>query len=226
MREMAYDAVRLRERILELLDADWRKLTAIALRVDQDVFTSDIMRRKAKLGLRGAMSRFDAAFLYALVAHFKPRTVVEVGTHIGMSASFILKAMLDSGIKDGRLYSVEATPSGITGVMIPDDLRDGFHLVSGDILELAVRDRLPDTIDFFLHDSTHRYSHQLWEFQTFWLRLSPGGILASHDVNLNASFVDFVSATYAHDSNGKTIKATTEHKSWGRVGLIGFAIRA
>jgi predicted O-methyltransferase YrrM len=214
------------EHDLELLDADWRKLTAIALRIDQNVFTGDMVRRKAELGLRGAMSRFDAAFLYALVAHFKPRTVVEVGTHVGMSASFILKAMLDAGIKDGRLYSVEATPSDITGVLIPDELRDGVDLVSGDIHELAVSGHLPGTIDFFLHDSTHRYSHQLWEFQTFWRRLSPGGILASHDVDLNASFVDFVSATYAHDSKGKTIKAATEHTSWGRVGLIGFAIRA
>ena len=87
---------------MEFLDTDWRKLTAIALRIDRDDFTADMMRRKAELGLRGGMSRFDAAFLYALVAHFKPRTVVEIGTHIGMSASFILKAMLDLGIRDGR----------------------------------------------------------------------------------------------------------------------------
>jgi len=211
---------------VELLDADWRKLTAIALRIDRDDFTAGMMRRKAEVGLRGGMSRFDAAFLYALVAHFKPRTVVEVGTHIGMSASFILKAMRDSSIRDGVLHSVEANPSDTTAVMIPDDLRGGLRLVSGDILEPAVLDRLPGTIDFFLHDSIHRYSHQLWEFQTFWSRLSPGGVLASHDVDLNASFVDFVSSTYAHDSKGKTIKAATGHTGWGRIGLIGFAIRA
>lgn len=211
---------------MEFLDTDWRKLTANALRIERDDFTVDIMRRKAEVGPRGGMGRFDASVLYALVAHFKPRTVVEVGTHIGMSASFILKAMLDCGIKDGLLYSVEANPSDATGVLIPDDLRAGLRLVRGDIIEPAVLDRLPGTIDFFLHDSRHRYSHQLWEFQTFWPRLSPGGILASHDVNLNASFVDFVSATYAHDSQGRTIKSATGHIDWGRIGLIGFAIRA
>jgi predicted O-methyltransferase YrrM len=223
---MARDARRWRGRIVEFLDTDWRKLTAIALRIDRDDFTADMMRRKAELGLRGGMSRFDAAFLYALVAHFKPRTVVEIGTHIGMSASFILKAMLDSGIRDGLLHSVDATPSDTTGVIIPGDLRGGLRMVSGDILEPVVLDRLPGTIDFFLHDSTHRYSHQLWELQTFWSRLSPGGVVASHDVDLNASFVDFVSATYAHDAKGKTIKAATGHTGWGRIGLIGFAIKA
>jgi predicted O-methyltransferase YrrM len=211
---------------LKLLDTDWRKLTRTALRIDQDDFTHAIMQHKNKLGLSGAMGRFDAAFLYALVYHYKPRIVLEVGTHIGMSASFILRAMRDAGIRDGCLYSVEAAPSDTTGAMIPDHVRDRIHLVSGDILELADSDRLPATIDFFLHDSTHRYSHQLWEFQTFWRRLSQGGILASHDVDLNASFLDFVSATYAHDPKGRTIKADTGHAGWGRVGSIGFAIKA
>ena len=207
-------------------DTSWRKLLAAALQIDASPFARELARRKAELGIQGAMSRFDAAVIYALVAHCKPRNVVEVGTYAGMSTAYILRALAHSETTDGVCYSVDTSSAESVASLVPNSLRGGLRLVTGDVTKLVDTDQLPASIDFFLHDSTHRYSHQMWEFQEFWSRLASGGVLASHDVDLNASFVDFISSTYAHDSKGKLIPEKRGHVVWGRLGLVGFLIKA
>jgi cephalosporin hydroxylase len=87
-------------------------------------------------------------------------------------------------------------------------------------------DHLPSSIDMFLHDSSHSYRHMLWEFREFWPRLCDGGLLVSHDVNLNAAFPEFVAQTYASDKKtGRLDAQRTSHYEWGRWGYIGFAIK-
>src|SRR6516165_2966109 len=77
-----------------------------------------------------------------------------------------------------------------------------------------------------LHDSSHRYKYQYLEFRYFWKKLKPNGVLVSHDVNFNASFVDFVSTTYKHDKIGVVDKARTTHSLWARLGTIGFMVKS
>ena len=78
----------------------------------------------------------------------------------------------------------------------------------------------------FLHDSSHSYRHMLWEFRQFWPRLRDGGLLVSHDVQMNAAFPEFVTKTYAHEKKtGRRDVQRTSHHEWGRWGYIGFAIK-
>ena len=77
----------------------------------------------------------------------------------------------------------------------------------------------------FLHDSSHRYRHMLWEFRQFWGRLRDGGLLVSHDVHFNAAFAEFVAKTHARDKNGILDARRTTHHEWGRWGYIGFVIK-
>jgi hypothetical protein len=46
------------------------------------------------------------AFLYALVKWLQPRTVVEVGTHIGMSAVWMARGLQENGA--GRLHCIDS----------------------------------------------------------------------------------------------------------------------
>jgi len=46
-------------------------------------------------------------------------------------------------------------------------------------------------LDVFLHDSEHSYENMLFEYETSWTHLRPGGVLLSHDISLNMSFFDF-----------------------------------
>jgi hypothetical protein len=80
-------------------------------------------------------------------------------------------------------------------------------------------------IDMFLHDSVHRYNHQLWEFTTFWPYITKGGILASHDILYNQSFVDFISSKYVLDGKGITNFEASEFGVWSVTGNLGFILK-
>jgi len=156
--------------------------------------------------------------LYALVRVIKPDVVVETGVAAGVSTSFMLAALARNG--RGELHSIDlpnyeetyfpslgkspiaVLPSGKTvGFLIPEGLRPRWHLHRGNTREL-LREVLDDLqgVDIFLHDSEHTYETMMFEFETAWPRLKPGGLLLSDDVEWNNSFPDF-----CHQSNVKPI---------------------
>jgi len=155
--------------------------------------------------------------------------VVESGGFIGMSSAFILKAFADDNLTAAKLYSIEWSEDCEQGALIPDELRStsgGFIPMHGKVEDFLKRDQLPGSIDMFLHDSSHSYRHMRWEFRQFWPRLRDGGLLVSHDVQMNAAFPEFIAKTYAHDKRtGRRDAERTSHYEWGRWGYIGFAIK-
>jgi len=146
--------------------------------------------------------------LYAVVRVSRPSVVVETGVASGRSALSILQAMANND--QGVLYSIElggahsfdsdglvfdAPPDEDVGSLVPEGLRDRWHLILGD-----AREELPallahlDVIDIFLHDSLHTEEHMLFEYETAWPHLREGGYLLSDDITF--SFREF--AVKAH----------------------------
>jgi predicted O-methyltransferase YrrM len=130
--------------------------------------------------------------LYAICRHQKPDVVIETGVSSGVSSSYLLCALEQN--KHGQLYSIDIPwwqdyPSGWR---IPDHLRHRWHLIQGKSSEtlLPLLEKATE-IDIFLHDSDHTYQNMLWEFQTAWKYLKPGGILLSHNIDTNDAFPDF-----------------------------------
>lgn len=185
-----------------------------------------IARRESTDSVKSSMGRLDAAALYALVKVLKLEVAVETGSFRGMSSAFILKGMQDAHLPSGRLFSIERKPDCGIGMLIPAELRARFVSIVGNVESLLGSSELPSRIDLFLHDSTHRYRHQMWEFEKFWPRINNGGVLVSHDIDLNASFVDFVSRTYVHYENGFKDPTRTSHVAWGAMGQLGFLLKA
>jgi hypothetical protein len=110
------------------------------------------------------------------------------------------------------------------GALIPGELRSRFVPIQGRVEDFIKRNELPSRIDMFLHDSSHRYRHMLWEFQQFWGRMGDGGLLVSH-VHYNPAFAEFVAGTQARDKDGvMDAKRTTNHE-WGRWGYVGFVVK-
>jgi predicted O-methyltransferase YrrM len=174
------------------------------------------------------MGALDCATLYGLTRWLRPDVAVESGGFVGMSSAFILKALADEKLAAAKLYSIELSEDCDQGALIPEELRSSERFVPmRDRLEdLLKRGQLPRPIDMFLHDSSHSYRHMLWEFRQFWPRLRDGGLLVSHDVQMNAAFPEFIAATYAHDKKtGRRDPQRTSHYEWGRWGYIGFAIK-
>ncbi len=142
--------------------------------------------------------------LYLLVRGAAPEHAVETGVNRGRSSTAILRALAHDG--SGRLTSIDLpthdpagrtnmdgvidsahVPPGATGCEVPEFLRRRWTLILGD-----AREELPrlEHYDFFFHDSDHSYAHQRWEYSVAAYHLTPGGVLASDDVNWTPAFAE------------------------------------
>jgi len=207
----------------------WDAVARFSKEIRESDFMTQMIRRRDAYGSEGAMGALDCATLYGLTRWLRPTVVVESGGFVGMSSAFILKALADEKLTAAKLYSIEWNEECEQGALIPDELRSasgGFVPMRGKVEDYLERDQLPRSIDMFLHDSSHSYRHMLWEFRQFWPRLRDGGLLVSHDVQMNAAFPEFVAKSYAHDKKtGRRNTQRTSHYEWGRWGYIGFAIK-
>ena len=204
----------------------WDAVGRFVAEIQTGDFMREMIQRRDAYGSQGLMGALDCATLYALTRWERPAAVVESGGFVGMSSAFILKALMDEGLTTAKLYSIELSEDCDQGVLIPDELRLQFVPLRGKVEDFVQDDHLPSSIDMLLHDSSHSYRHMLWEFREFWPRLRDGGLLVSHDVNLNAAFPEFVAQTYAHDKKtGRLDAQRTSHYEWGRWGYIGFVIK-
>ena len=78
------------------------------------------------------------------------------------------------------------------GWIVPDCLREKYHLALGDSRELLPQLlRMHPKIDIFFHDSLHTFEHMYFEFTTSWPHLSDGGLLLSDDILWNRAFHRF-----------------------------------
>jgi predicted O-methyltransferase YrrM len=151
----------------------------------------------------------NAELLYVYVRALRPRVVVETGVELGVSSAYFLQALHDNGSgdlwsidlptlgsagrvnQDGRLDQSHVGSLDQVGQAVPDRLRTRWHLSLGDARVLLPGFEAPDPWDIFFHDSDHSREHMLWEYQTAWPRLRPGGFLLSDDVPNNDAFVTF-----------------------------------
>jgi predicted O-methyltransferase YrrM len=204
----------------------WDTVARFAAENRVSEFMTEMIRRRDAYGSEGVMGALDCATLYALTRWLRPAVIVESGGFIGMSSAFILKALADEKLTKSKLYSIERSEECEQGALIPDELRPQFIPMRGKVEDFLERGELPSPIDMFLHDSSHSYRHMLWEFRQFWSRLRDGGLLVSHDVQMNAAFPEFIAKTYVHEKKtGRRDAQRTSHYEWGRWGYIGFAIK-
>jgi len=204
----------------------WDDVASFAAEMRTSDFMAEMMRRRAARGSHGLMAALDCATLYALTRWHRPSVIVETGGFVGLSATFILKALADANMVNARLYSIESDENCEHWALVPDDLRHSLVPLRGRVEDIVRTEKLPAKIDMFLHDSGHTYWHMRWEFREFWRRLSNGGLLVSHDVHMNAAFAKFVTERYAHDKKtGLLDRSRSEHEEWGRWGYIGFTIK-
>jgi predicted O-methyltransferase YrrM len=207
----------------------WEAVAGFAAELRASDFMAEMIRRRDAYGSEGVMGALDCATLYGLTRWLRPAAIVESGGYIGMSSAFILKALADEKLTTSKLYSIESSQECEQGALIPNELRSvssGFVPMRGKVEDFLKRNEIPSSIDMFLHDSSHSYRHMLWEFRQFWPRLRDGGLLLSHDVQMNAAFLEFIANTYAHDKEtGRRDGQRTSHYEWGRWGYIGFAIK-
>jgi len=144
----------------------------------------------------------DAGFVRAIwsyVRNVKPDVVVETGVAHGMTSRFILEALERN--RNGRLWSIDKPPFNPqtrkeVGCAIDDDgLRQRWTYIAG-----TSRRRLPPLlqalrqVDLFIHDSLHSTRNVLFELETVWSYLKPGGVMVIDDIDVNNGFSAFTEA--------------------------------
>ena len=136
-----------------------------------------------------------ARIVWCAVRHLRPERVIETGVARGITSRMILRALERNG--DGHLWSIDlpflrTSWYDETAAAVPDPLRSRWTYVRG-----SSRRRLPGLlaelgqIDLFVHDSAHTEANMRFEFRTAWNALRPGGVLVSHDVEMNSAFAEF-----------------------------------
>lgn len=100
---------------------------------------------------------------YLLLRAYKPKLVVETGTHDGLGTALLARGMQHNAADGfaGRFVSFDIEPSA--GWVIPEFLRDAVELVKGDSAVTLPRFLEGRLVDFFVHDSDHTAEHERME---------------------------------------------------------------
>jgi len=122
-------------------------------------------------------------FLGRLVFSLRAKTVVEVGCYIGVTSSYMSKALKAVGGKT-KLYCIDIERNflDITGDNLSSlGLVDGFYAITGKSLDKDVLDVISADIDLVYIDSSHDYEDTCREIEAYSEKLSKGGCLVLHD---------------------------------------------
>lgn len=157
-------------------------------------------------GLLSASALIQAPLLYIVVRALAPEVAVETGVSSGYSTRLMLAAIERNG--HGRLHSIGtetiALKGGVpdddplagrpVGWLVPRPLRARWTLhVGRSEAELPkLWEKESPAVDLFLHDSLHSYETMLWEYTQAWPHLVRGGVLLSHDVQVNRAWPTFL----------------------------------
>lgn len=176
-------------------------------------YVADLGRKYGARYIAGWVNLEDALFLYWLVRRLNPKTIVQTGVCNGLSAAFMVLALVKNG-GHGKLLAVDlphifdpkdsqwTKKDGSYGVLIPEGKTSGWlvpdayrHLIEvryGDAkILLPELLKTLDGIDMFYHDSDHTYNHMMFEFQSVKNKMSPGSIIVADDIAWNSSLWDF-----------------------------------
>jgi predicted O-methyltransferase YrrM len=163
-------------------------LEAIAGQVE---LSGDQLRLFARMDKqpRGSMDyREECVVLYALVRALRPARALEMGTHMGGSATHIAQALADN--RKGHLTCVDINP--LAGRDIPDNLRSYVTVTIADIDAYIRRDDVGG-FDFIFEDGAHSEFQVHTIYERLDKLLAPGGVIVSHDAAVEG-VRDFIAA--------------------------------
>ena len=122
----------------------------------------------------------EGDLLYGLIRTTKPMNVLETGTNIGVSASFIALALKDNG-QGGKLTTIEHDGT------VANKARDKFNKMGFDnvtVLNMSTHTYFAgltnEKFDFLWLDTELKERYQ--ELLTLFPRVVPGGIICIHDL--------------------------------------------
>jgi predicted O-methyltransferase YrrM len=161
----------------------------------QRALTPLMARKPGTKNSSGALNQGDRRAIYCLVRHFKPRRVLEIGTHLGSSTLYISAALKQNALENapGQLLTVDvadvngpdAAWSRVGALLTPQQMLEELgtaHLVRflvADSLEFLRDNQGP--FDFCFLDGNHSAKWVYNEVQLVQRALRPGSVILLHD---------------------------------------------
>jgi predicted O-methyltransferase YrrM len=170
---------------------------------DLDALWTEIERLLEAKGLRMGRSTYGgwddgdpglARAIWCLIAHLRPRKVVETGVARGITSRVILEGLQRNGA--GHLWSIDLPPPDRAlhieiATAVPDGLRERWTYLRG-----SSRRLLPGLLEevgeigLFVHDSRHTARNVRFELELAWAAMRTGAVVVD-DVDRNPAFVAF-----------------------------------
>jgi predicted O-methyltransferase YrrM len=142
----------------------------------------DNKRKVSQLAAVSAMTDKYGALLFRMVKHFKPKTIVELGSCIGIGTSW--QAIGHDGSK---LFTIEGDPSShaITKHTVSKLALKNVCLLQGTFEEeLPKLLELLESVDFVFIDGNHREKPTLEYFNLLKPRLNKSSVVIFDDIHL------------------------------------------
>jgi hypothetical protein len=178
---------------------------AAALSVDESLINGyvseleqdDLLRSELNAGLlakagRNATARYGRRLgWYVLLRAHRPRVVIETGVHDGLGSSVLLTALQRNSREGsaGRLIGIDHDPNA--GWLVPKRLAGSFTVHHEDSLTALRALSQDQKVDVFIHDSDHRYEHEMAEYAIVEHVLSAGAVLISDNAHECSALRDF-----------------------------------
>jgi hypothetical protein len=152
-----------------------------------------LFRRHGRIGVVSAWYG-HVPFAHWIMAAVEPRTLVELGTHNGVSYSAFCEAVVLKGL-DTRSYAVDTwqgdDQAGHYGEEVYRDLRrfhDERYSAFSELLRCSFDDALPylrdSSVDLLHIDGLHTYEAVRHDFDSWRPKLSESAVVLLHDTNV------------------------------------------
>ena len=140
----------------------------------------------------GSIGLLACSHIYSIIRERQPNLIIETGIGRGVTATFILAALLKNG--KGKLISIDKGAD--TGQLVINGLKVNWDKRVGKTSD--VLPTITEPIDIFLHDSLHTYDNMLFEFEWAEQHIPEHGLVLSHDIGTNNSLYDYAKKYNRH----------------------------
>lgn len=177
----------------------------------------------------------DMAFIRAiwcLIQHMRADKVVETGVAHGVTSRFVLEAFRRQGF--GQLWSIDLPPPTVPaihdqiGAAVDTDLTESWTYIRGSSRRHLRPLLNRGMIDLFIHDSWHSEYNILFELETAWPRIRPGGAMVVDDIDLNWAFHKFTQRIPGHLAMvcaAEPVRPDPLRRQLNQPGLFGIVVK-
>ncbi|MCC6182444.1 MAG: class I SAM-dependent methyltransferase [Bacteroidia bacterium] len=138
-------------------------------------------RRISDISKHGIATQKQAEFIYRLLNAYQPKTIIELGTSLGLTTLYLAKSVPKSTI-----YTIEGCPNlfQFSYQLFHKQKQKNIHQIQGNFdIEFPKLLQSLESVDFIYIDGNHAYEPTMRYFKTALTKKTPQTIMMFDDIN-------------------------------------------